>query len=652
MATKFASIYKRELTNKGIISSMGSAVLKSAKERTDIRNVIFGGSGIFSATGQKIFGKGYSPTSADLAKPVVDAGAGATSELLDSSQRQERMLGIIAKNTFNMNMMARDMNITRQNIASLTKKITGKSSRGADALWASASQRNFKDTAAETKSPANAAGQSTTSFAGSVVNGLMGVAGAAGSGIMGALGVVMRLSPILGIIGLSGAAYVIKQLASSINFESIKESIASSLGIDLKSDTPILTQIANNMDEFFKTEVFTKTLKWIEDNFGPQVKWIGKQIGTAVDMMTVYSKAAFSTLSDSFAGIGKLFNYYINEFFQSNKGKILAAVTLGIMGPSVFTSLKGAALGAAVTALAGAYGYATGEKDINELKVEKENLQKNILDMEETAIKQGGSSGPYLNPQQKQLMKDYTQQLQDVEFKIQKKLAEVAAIQSEIIGAGRMQSYIEQYKSELPKRPDESSNTPTAIPSLPELSNVTFNQLSEAQKNALLNAQAASEGFNISGSLPNRMNNPGALKYAPTQDKFGATPGDSNREGQFAKFPTAEQGRAAQRDLWERKYGNVPIGEALMKWSPNRPQAYDANILKNIQRTPGTQIGAMSSELNATTRLAMATDTSAPVVVAPTTNVATNRGTPQQVASATNIDALDLFARQAINGFA
>ena len=59
MAT-FTDIYKNELKSKGVLSSLGSAVVGRAKERMDPRNFLFGGKGIVAATGQKIFGKGYS----------------------------------------------------------------------------------------------------------------------------------------------------------------------------------------------------------------------------------------------------------------------------------------------------------------------------------------------------------------------------------------------------------------------------------------------------------------------------------------------------------------------------------------------------------------------------------------------------------------
>ena len=142
MATKFSQLYKQELKSKGILSSLGSAALKQSRERMDVRNTFFGGKGLLCITGQKIFGKGYSgvgKTSSILSSSPTSASATADSQgitdLLASSERQESLLRVISKNTFNMNLMARDANITRQNIVTLTKKVTGRSSRSQDALW-------------------------------------------------------------------------------------------------------------------------------------------------------------------------------------------------------------------------------------------------------------------------------------------------------------------------------------------------------------------------------------------------------------------------------------------------------------------------------------------------------------------------------------
>ena len=144
--SKFSDIYKQELNSKGVLSSLGSAALKQTQERMDIRNSLFGGTGAISRTGQKIFGKGYSAMGGIAAKlsgssnsPMQGASIDA---LVISNQKQERLLKIVAKNTMNMNMMARDMNITRQNIVSLTRKVTGKSAKGSDAMYMNANRRN------------------------------------------------------------------------------------------------------------------------------------------------------------------------------------------------------------------------------------------------------------------------------------------------------------------------------------------------------------------------------------------------------------------------------------------------------------------------------------------------------------------------------
>lgn len=143
MAT-FTDIYKQELKGKGVLSSLGSAALKRTKERLDPRNMLFGGGGIFSATGQKIFGKGYSAINkAPTGSKIAESGelkSEALNSLLVSSQRQEAQLTIIAKNTMNSNSMARDINVMRQNIMKLVTLSGGKASRSADMF--------FKDKAA------------------------------------------------------------------------------------------------------------------------------------------------------------------------------------------------------------------------------------------------------------------------------------------------------------------------------------------------------------------------------------------------------------------------------------------------------------------------------------------------------------------------
>jgi GH24 family phage-related lysozyme (muramidase) len=143
MAT-FSDVYKQELKSKGILSSIGSAALKRTREKLDVRNMLFGGSGAVAATGRKVFGKGYQAIQKDTPK-VLSKETGmqsvAMDQLLVSAQRQETQLSIIAKNTMNSNAMARDINVMRQNIMKLVTMSGGKASRGADMFFKDAAGR-------------------------------------------------------------------------------------------------------------------------------------------------------------------------------------------------------------------------------------------------------------------------------------------------------------------------------------------------------------------------------------------------------------------------------------------------------------------------------------------------------------------------------
>ena len=63
MASRLADILQQEYKTKGLIGGTASAAGKKTLEKIDLRNVLFGGSGISSIVGRKVFGRGYSATS-------------------------------------------------------------------------------------------------------------------------------------------------------------------------------------------------------------------------------------------------------------------------------------------------------------------------------------------------------------------------------------------------------------------------------------------------------------------------------------------------------------------------------------------------------------------------------------------------------------
>lgn len=110
------------------------------------------------------------------------------------------------------------------------------------------------------------------------------------------------------------------------------------------------------------------------------------------------------------------------------------------------------------------------------------------------------------------------------------------------------------------------------------LNTFKFKDLTEAQKKAFLDAQFKSEG-NKPGTIAYDQNNPGAMVFREEMRKFGGEPGKTvvGPDGitrTFAKFPTMEQGRAAQQAHWEKYYGDKPLGQSLRSWvTPGKTEA-------------------------------------------------------------------------------
>ena len=140
--SKLADILKNEYKSKGIVTGAASAVGKKALEKLDIRNALFGGSGIGSIIGQKLFGKGYSATSAknlSANQTPITASAPAIDNTLLQSLNQNA--AISAKNSMSIPMMSRDMNVMRQNIVKLVKLQGGTPSTKADMFFSKAKER-------------------------------------------------------------------------------------------------------------------------------------------------------------------------------------------------------------------------------------------------------------------------------------------------------------------------------------------------------------------------------------------------------------------------------------------------------------------------------------------------------------------------------
>ena len=231
--------------------------------------------------------------------------------------------------------------------------------------------------------------------------------------------------------------------------------------------------------------------------------------------------------------------------------------------------------------------------------------------------------------------------------------------------AERVLDLVRRFQPQTNVAPD---TTPTRVSS--PGSPLTFNQLTREQQDSLLDTQFKREG-DKPGNLAFDLNNPGAMLWSPAAAKFGAVidpnRGSGDLKGKFARFPTFELGREAQRDLWSRKYGDLPLDQAINKWTTGKMKGdgsveisnYKSAILEALEsgssaarfsstspvesttRVPGNQISSATTEVDFARRDSMMTPS-----VIPITTAGASPRTPstqaQQVSIPSTIDT-DLF---------
>jgi hypothetical protein len=669
MATKFSQIYKQELKSKGVLSSLGSAALKQRKERMDIRNVLFGGSGVVSATGQKIFGKGFSALGgAPKLSSDSPQQSAAINALTISSEKQEGLLKIVAKNTMNMNSMARDMNITRQNIASMTKKVAGKSSRGADALWMGAEKRNAlladkKTTPTNTNNTTESSGGLGGIFSGignilsggagligGVVSGLLGVVGKVGGGILGAIGSVLSGVPggfILATVALAGVAYLLKQVSENVNFEELKTDILKGLGLDPNDkDRSLSEQILERIG--FSRETSKKIINSTSDF----TREISKIFEEPARIMTIYAKAAYLTLTDVFLGIGKQFGFFLNEFFQDNKGKILMAVTLGIGSGFVRNPASLAAVAAAVGA-AGIFGATTSAETTNSL-TEDLNKKTEGLKNQEKLLNDITRADP--NDRRiagrKQYIEQQRQLVDEARIKLDAKKAEQDSLMPNI--RDRMNRNVTDLEEQYPKtkftpqKIDSNSQKETANLILKRFMEAGFTY--EQALGAIANASAESS-LNPKASNVNPETKDDSHGLFQLNRRGGLGSGYSVEQLHDAETNIAIAIREAKKSSKFRTSKTVEDAARAFMEDVERPKDQSNKELQRRLSLPnftGEKISSSSTELNDGTRtLSLAgAGSSAPTVINNNNTTNTSSG-GTAVASSWNKDAAELFVTNA-----
>ena len=224
MASKLADILQQEYKTKGLIGGAVSALGKSSREKSDIRNILFGGSGLGSIVGRKVFGKGYSATdrSGKVSNVSETISSGSSSVLQEISINGK----IAAKNSMSLPRIAEQMNIMQKNIAKMVKLQGATPSTKADSYFSNA---KFRENAYESTFNKNA--KNTASSPTKVEPkkdeskfGLLGIIGAIGS-VFGSL-----LKPLTSLTGFLGTAALAASAFGGAVFKILRFLIGTKIG--------------------------------------------------------------------------------------------------------------------------------------------------------------------------------------------------------------------------------------------------------------------------------------------------------------------------------------------------------------------------------------------------------------------------------------
>lgn len=179
MASRLTDILQQEYKTRGLIGGTASAFGKSSREKMDIRNVLFGGSGLGSIVGRKVFGKGYSAIDRSNKSSEMSSAISGSSSVLQEISINSR---ITAKNSMALPAMASQMNIMQKNIAKLVKLQGGTPSTKAQSYFSSA---KFRENAYEATFNKNAKGTTPTMVSKEKESGLTGILGLVSSLFVG-----------------------------------------------------------------------------------------------------------------------------------------------------------------------------------------------------------------------------------------------------------------------------------------------------------------------------------------------------------------------------------------------------------------------------------------------------------------------------------
>jgi hypothetical protein len=570
MATFTDIVRKQRAKGEGIGSSLATAFSERARERLDPRNYLFNRKGTLAALFPGL--KGYqSKTGAEKLKGSGESGGlGAGSEsilntIADRLGELKTQFRMVAKNSIVLPQMARDANITRQNIQKLVKMQGGEASNKADMFFKRAGERESQyESAIKAGKPTAAKEVKKEEKSGGFLQKIFGFLLAPitllvklFSSILGTLtGGLKKLSEVIGsILSLASTAGLIKTAT-----DVAKGAVGVGRGLAAAAaGTGAL--VANAAGKVFG---------------GPKSPSGG--IATKGKPLTDFGTAGRSREAVKNKSLWARFL----AFVERKSPKLFARVfaKLAAAGGLVAFPGPGWILSAVELGLAAWTMYELYElwKEFNGLPSEQNALSPEQMEnLDSSGALDDAALGKNIDttPKETSTTPARTPSLNPM-IEAARKAAENRTTP---VGRG--------------------NSTPESSKETPSYGNVTFNKLSKEQQDIVLDTQYKKEG-NKPGDIAYDLNNPGAMiwKKGGRAEKFGAVPNmkrgtlkDKNGNFQpFAQFPTFEAGRAAQRDAWINMHGDKPLSKALRDWVVPRNAAEEkglANYTAGIYKALG-----------------------------------------------------------------
>ena len=211
-------------SGSGVLGSLASAYNQQMLEKLDPRNRLFSRKGTLTALFPGLKGYQASSRTSSMKDGSIATPALGNVEVISRLDSIAKDTKLSAKNSMVLPMMARDMNLVRQNIAKLVKLQGGTAATKADMFFKRAGDR---ESAYESKfgklSGATSVGRPSGGRGGggtgimSVIGGLLGGLGSAAGGLVGGIG--SAAGGLLGLLGgaASGIASVVGSVVSGIS---------------------------------------------------------------------------------------------------------------------------------------------------------------------------------------------------------------------------------------------------------------------------------------------------------------------------------------------------------------------------------------------------------------------------------------------------